>query len=73
MDWGPKSLKQWICREWDGKLCSNELDKHKSRFRSQEDVNGQVYNEENRPQQSSRRSVLIYFFQVWLQSQFLML
>ena len=62
MDWNPKSPKQWICREWVGKLGSNELDKYKSRFRWQEDVNGQVYSEENRIQQSPRRSVLIYFF-----------
>ena len=62
MDWGPKSLKQWICREWVGKLGFNELDKHKSRFKWQEDINGQVYNEENRHRQNPRRSVLIYIF-----------
>ena len=67
MDWGSKSPKQWICREWVGKLGSNESDNHKSRFSWQEDVDGQVYNEENHPRQSLRWSVLIYFFQIWLQ------
>ena len=62
MDLGPKSPKQWICRKWVGKLGSNESDKHKSRFRWQEDVNRQVFDEVNRPQQSPRRSILIYFF-----------
>ena len=60
MDWDPKSSKQWICKEWVGKLGSNESNKHKSRFRWQEDVNGQVYNEENHHRQSLRRSILIF-------------
>ena len=49
MDWGPKGPKQWICKKWIGKLGSNELDKHKSKFRWREDVNGHVYNEEKCP------------------------
>ena len=38
MDLGPKSPKQWICREWVRKLGSNESDKHNNGFRWQEDV-----------------------------------
>jgi len=77
MDWGPKSPKQWICREWVGKMGSNESDKHKNRFRWQEDVNGQVYNEENHPRQSLRRSFLYISFRFnykvssWCYSNFL--
>ena len=60
MDLGPTSPKQWICRWWVGKLDSNELDEHNNRFRWQEGVNRQGYDEENRPWQGSRRIVLIY-------------
>ena len=62
MNIGPKSPKQLICRERVRKLGSNELDKLENRFKGQEDVNEQVYNEENRHRQSPRRSILMYFF-----------
>ena len=68
MDLGPKSLKQWIYREWVGKLGFNESDRYLGRFGWQENVSKKVYAEENRPQQSPRRFVLIYFSQVRLHS-----
>ena len=60
MDLGPTSPKQWICRGLVGKLGFNESDEHNSRFRWQEGVNRQGYDEENRLWQGLRRIVLIY-------------
>ena len=60
MNLGLKSPKQWICREWVEKLGSNKSDKYNSRFRWQEDVNKQGYDEEDHPRQGLKRIVLIY-------------
>ena len=68
MGWDLKNPKQWICKEWVEKLGSNKSNRHKSKFRWQEDINGHVYNEEKCHRQRPKRSVLIYFFQIWLQS-----
>ena len=71
MDLGPKSLKQWICREWVGKTGLKWVGwpiewVAMTRTKRQNDST-----KENRPWHSPRRSVLIYSLQVRLQSWFL--
>ena len=60
-DLGPKSLIQWICREWVRKLDSNKLDNNYGGSRWPESKDKQVLSKENRPRHNPRRCVLVYF------------
>ena len=68
---GPKSPIHWICRGWVGKL---GLMNQKTNKVDSDDKKMKIdwFNlKKNHPRHNPRRSVLIYFSQVWLQMKFL--
>ena len=62
MDLGLKSSIQWICREWDRKLDSNELGNNYNGFRWKERKYGLVLSKKKCPRHSPRRSILVYIY-----------
>ena len=70
MNLGPKSLIQWICREWVEKLGFNELDNKYSGFRSQENENRLVYVRRSSSAQSEEINSYIFLSSLITNSAF---
>jgi len=60
MDSSSKSSKQWICKEWVGKLGFNELDNQYNGFKRQEKEDKLIWAKESRHWHNPRRSILQY-------------